>query len=299
MKENPIVSVIIPTYNRQSQLDDLIRQTCTLQEYPHFELVIVDQSDQYDRKAYGGGLHKYGRRLKYLMPVFKGLPKARNQGILNACGDILLFLDDDTEITPCLISEHVGPYREFPDLGGVAGKVVETPDLFTNSKRLGASVSCLGRCFRNFTGDSVCFVKAAAGGNMSFNRNVINEIGLFDEGFIGTAELEETDYCYRVLKKKYKIIFNPKAEVRHLVCPQGGCRADFKERGYFRMHNIGLFVAKHKPFVAFPLVLMAQGLTIVKRVFVSGVKGKIRVCFYWASALLKGYFSAKTNNSHE
>ncbi|MCG8430066.1 MAG: hypothetical protein MJA29_02690, partial [Candidatus Omnitrophica bacterium] len=180
----------------------------------------------------------------------------------------------------------------YPRLGGVAGRVIEEADKFTNSRKAGASVSFTGRCFRNFSSERPGFVTAGPGGNISFDRRLIEDVGLFDEKFIGTSELEETDFCYRVRRKGCRIYYNPRAVIRHLVFPSGGCRSDFAQRGYYRMHNIGLFLAKHKSPWSVPAAFIFQGLTMLKRGF-SARQAEAGISWsflLWFKGLLKGYF---------
>ncbi len=291
MKESLRVSIIIPTFNRKQCLNNVINEIYRSQDYSNFELIIVDQSDQYDREECKKGLDKYGKSLLYCIVDFKSLTRARNYGISVSTGDIVLFLDDDVEVSNSLISEHVQSYKKYPKLGGVAGRVIEDPDVFTNTKRLGAHISFTGRCFRNFNSYSCGFVDAAVGCNMSFDKRIMEKVGLFDENYIGTSELEETDYCYRVRKLGVSIFYNHKAALKHLISKDGGCRTNFVDREYFKMHNLGLFFAKHKSILLFSIFVFFTMLTIIKRVFMNVKNNRFKTFQYIFKGLLDGYFA--------
>src|SRR5258706_8173968 len=105
MKKNPIVSVIIPTLNREYYikkcLDSIKKQT-----YKHIEVIIVDQSssDGTPQVARKFGAHVITRPA----PKFYSPPsKSRNIGFKASKGDIILNLDSDMELSPNLVEEAV------------------------------------------------------------------------------------------------------------------------------------------------------------------------------------------------
>ena len=42
---------------------------------------------------------------------------------------------------------------------------------------------------------------------MMFKKEILNDIGNFDENFF--LYFEDTDFCYRAIKKDYKVVYNP------------------------------------------------------------------------------------------
>lgn len=300
--KSPFLSIIIPTLNRQVMLEQTISFLVKTQNLENYELLIIDQSDNYNISQEETQLRSIIQdkvELKYFSANFKSLTKARNFAIKVALGEILLFLDDDIVPYPDLTSEHIKSYQVAENVGCVAGMVIEEPDVFTNTKRTGAEVDFTGRCLRNFRNDGSGFIKAAPGGNMSFRKRVIEKVGLFDERFIGTSELEETDYCYRVRKANYKILYNSRAKIMHLINPSGGCRSDFEDRQFYKMHNLGLFFSKHKSWICVPIMLLFQFITILIRTNRNVKKQYVKTSLQAFRGLLVGYFQTsrlKENN---
>lgn len=294
MKNRPMLSIIISTFNRKDLLNRTLSYIAATQNYTPYEIIIVDQSNTYDatsnKRELEAKLSNSGS-IQYYIVDFNGLPKARNYGIAKARGEILLFLDDDIEPYPDLFIEHVKSYEISDYIGGIAGRVIEEPDLFTNTSRIGGYVSFTGRVFRNFNTQKSGFIASSPGGNMSFKKSVMDTVGAFDEQYIGTSELEEADYCYRVRKAGYSIFYNSKAALKHLVSASGGCRADFADRQYYKMHNLGVFFARHKSFLLFPFLVTVQIMVIVKRVFSCDIHEKMKVCRRLFLGLLEGYFT--------
>ncbi|WNM20228.1 glycosyltransferase family 2 protein [Flavobacterium capsici] len=101
---NPLVSVIIPTYKRS---DFLIRalESVLKQTYSPIEIIVVDDNDGDNefRLATAENIKSYIEKnlIQYYKHDFnKGLPAARNTGISHANGEFIAFLDDDDEFLP-------------------------------------------------------------------------------------------------------------------------------------------------------------------------------------------------------
>ena len=96
--EKPLVSVIIPTYNRAGMLSRAIR-SIQCQTYPHLEIIVVDDGSTDDAAAVVESLGD--QRIRYVRhEINQGVSAARNTGIRLATGEIIGFLDDDVEWKP-------------------------------------------------------------------------------------------------------------------------------------------------------------------------------------------------------
>lgn len=113
------VSVIIPTYNRETELMKSI-QTVMDQTYKgDIEIIIVDDSKkslkQKIDKIFSKTLHK-NRKINYIHKAKKeGAPLARNIGIKQSSGDYIAFLDDDDEWMPEKIERQIDVMEKYPD----------------------------------------------------------------------------------------------------------------------------------------------------------------------------------------
>lgn len=92
--KNPLISCIIPTYNRANLLREAIESTLR-QTYPRWELVIVDDQSTDGTKAVVESYVERDSRIKYFLNPRKGLNAARNYGLAKAKGEYIAFLDDD------------------------------------------------------------------------------------------------------------------------------------------------------------------------------------------------------------
>lgn len=215
-------SVIIPTYNRN---EDLIRAISSVlkQEFKEFELIIVDQSINHDQITQRFLRNLKDKRFRYYKVTPPSLPAARNFGASKAIGEIIIFIDDDVELKPNFIKEHVAAYSKSHQIGAVAGRIRGVTEEESNQL---FKISPSGKRTGSFNYPHDGEVMAVRGCNMSFRKDVLIEIGGFDSGFIKDAYREDTDASFRVRKAGYTISYKSKADLIHFDAREGGCRDD-------------------------------------------------------------------------
>jgi GT2 family glycosyltransferase len=218
------ISVIIPTLNRTDfllqTLKDLIIQECTIP----FEIIVVDQSRLVDAL-----IEKFCNDYAFIsychITFFKGLPEARNYGWQNAKYDFILFLDDDLRCNINLLEEHFS-VLSTENVGVVAGGIFE---VFKKNQdcKVGDFNFWTATPLRGFHKEGTFAAVHGGGGNFSTKKEVLRKVSGFDENLTkGAALYEETDYCLRVKKAGYRIVFHSKATVDHLAAATGGCRVE-------------------------------------------------------------------------
>lgn len=117
MKKNPLVSVILPTYNRASLLPRAIKSVVN-QTYNNFELIIIDDNSSDNTKEIVKNFED--KRIKYIRhKENKGGAAARNTGIELAKGEYIAFQDSDDEWLPQKLEKQVKVFRKLPQKFGV------------------------------------------------------------------------------------------------------------------------------------------------------------------------------------
>ena len=110
MSRNPLVSVVIPTYNRAAlvcqAIDNMFQQT-----YSNFELIVVDDGSTDDTQL---RLRQYGNRIHVICQPNAGAPIARNRGAAAARGDIIAFQDSDDLWKPTKLERQVRLLAKYP-----------------------------------------------------------------------------------------------------------------------------------------------------------------------------------------
>jgi GT2 family glycosyltransferase len=99
------VSVIVPTVDRYPYLEVLLHQLAAQRTAPH-EVVVADQTPL-ERRRTGLELIEPALPLTVLSMPEPGQSTSRNAAIRHATGELLLFLDDDDEIGPDLLTDHL------------------------------------------------------------------------------------------------------------------------------------------------------------------------------------------------
>lgn len=247
--DEPIVSVVVPTYNREELLCDTLRGLIR-QDYPHFEIIVVDQSPNHEPST-EDFLHRHAQQIRYWKMEKPSLPEARNQGVRMSKGNIVLFVDDDVIPDSHLVSAHAAVYSSQA-VGGVAGRRT-LPGLEEQQEPVGM-IDSRGRHISNFSSLIPTNVEWASGCNMSFRRDLIFQAGLFEPKFLGTAAYEDVDFCFRLRRLGYEIRFEPRAHLIHLRAADGGCSNRSRGYRYFysAIHNLLLFALRHYSVRALP-----------------------------------------------
>lgn len=99
----PLISVIIPTYNRSSLIARAVQ--CVLaQTYGRIETIVVDDGSTDDTEAV---LKAFGSSIRYVRQENAGPGAARNRGIVLAHGELVAFLDSDDSWAPAKIERQV------------------------------------------------------------------------------------------------------------------------------------------------------------------------------------------------
>ena len=121
-EKEPEVTVVISTRNRGKRIVKTIR-TILANEYPDFEVIVVDQSeDHYTETALRPFLSS--ARIRYIRTSTEGLSVGRNLGIRNARSEFIALTDDDCEVTSNWLRELVRAFSVDSRIGVVFGNVL-------------------------------------------------------------------------------------------------------------------------------------------------------------------------------
>jgi glycosyltransferase involved in cell wall biosynthesis len=103
VSREPLVSVIVPTYNRAAVIGEAI-ENIFQQTYRNLEVIVVDDGSTDDTQA---KLESYGRQIRWTAQPNAGPAAARNRGIGMAAGEIIAFQDSDDAWHPSKIERQV------------------------------------------------------------------------------------------------------------------------------------------------------------------------------------------------
>ena len=247
--------MIVPSFGRSEILHQLVLDLLAQVTAPK-EIIVIHQQPNLS-SVYTHKLRVLAQkdRIQLKEAEFTNAQRARNLGILQAVGDIVLLLDDDVRVPPHLIEHHLANYEEDPLLDGVVGQVLEVGQSPTVTFPFQHYWPHVGwqHFPLNFGIRSPVINWPST--NSSIRRHVAIEIGGFDEQFECTW-LDDTDFSFRLLQQKTKLVFDPRASITHLKIQSGGKRLlsrpsllldkdGWMTHFYFWRKNFGLWKARY------------------------------------------------------
>ncbi|MDR2934256.1 MAG: glycosyltransferase [Candidatus Adiutrix sp.] len=202
--KHPLVSVIIPTFNRAWSLGRAI-DSVLAQDYRPLELIVVDDGSTDETSRLLAPLAAKGR-LRLLGQPNRGVSAARNAGLAAAQGSLLAFLDSDDEWLPGKLEAQVEFLEHHPEQG-----LVQTQERwYRGGRRVNP-----GRRHRKLAGDifipslSLCLISPSA---VMLRRELLDEAGLFDEDL---PAAEDYDLWLRILARHPAGLIDRELVIRH------------------------------------------------------------------------------------
>ncbi|NMB83170.1 MAG: glycosyltransferase family 2 protein [Ignavibacteria bacterium] len=183
--KRPLVSIVMPTFNRKSYLnrsiDSVIKQTFT-----DWELIIVDDgSSDNSFEIIDSYISKF-ENIRYVRHSNRKSPLTTNAGVLASCGDYITFLGSDDEFK----ENHIKPRVEY---------MVAHPEV----DMIHGGVEIIGHPFvkdKNDLTKEIHISECVVGGTFFGKRSLFFEL----DGFSNLIYSDDSDFFERA-EKKFKI----------------------------------------------------------------------------------------------
>lgn len=240
--KNPLVSVIVPTYNRSKYLEYTLKSLASQNlSKSEFEVVVVDDGSSDDTFTV---TQKFDTlvKLKYVYQPDQGFraSSARNLGIRVANGDICLFIDGGMIAESDCLNQHIKMHQDHQNdvvvLGYIYGYAAETEsDFQVEIDPNDADLSITNLSDANVPNQNVLDMRENVfkkyfdriedtlapwtllwSGHFSASRSALFEVGLFDERYDGRWSTEDNDLGYRLHHANKKIMLCRDAIALHL-----------------------------------------------------------------------------------
>ena len=238
------VSIVIPVFNQWELTRKCIRSILDHTEENSFKILIVDNHSDDRTEEMLARMVRENEALACIRTLRNyGYGPGCNIGALTWPGEIIVFLNNDTEVAPGWLPPLVSPLEKDCDIGAVGPKL-----LYKNG-----SLQCGGVVFNprsnipyhiyeDFPGDHRAvnkprFFAAYTGACLAVRAEDFFELQGFDP--IYSNGMEDIDFCLRMGERNKKIFFNPASVIYHLKGQTAG-------RGERVLQNRRIFVSRWK-----------------------------------------------------
>ncbi|MFZ2361175.1 MAG: glycosyltransferase family 2 protein [Anaerolineae bacterium] len=281
----PTASVVIVTYNGMVYLPACLQSV-------YRELLDADEVIVVDNRSTDGGPQLIRERFPTVRVIEnldnRGFAAACNQGARLATGQVLVFLNQDTEVRPGWLRGLI------EGLGAASGAGLTTSKhlLMTQSDRInlcGQDMHFSGLSFaRGFMEpaerlSAPAWVGAVSGASFAIRRELWEQLGGFDEGLF--MYYEETDLCWRARLAGYRSQYRPDSTLLHDYRPGQHSYA----RLYYSKRNRHILLLKHWRWptlvLLLPSLLVAELLDLGQSALIArdGLRAKLKAYGWLAS----------------
>ncbi|MEW6257835.1 MAG: glycosyltransferase [Pseudomonadota bacterium] len=220
---SPLISIVIPSKNNPSVLRKCLDSIFSITAYENYEVVIVDNGSTNEAALSYLSTLSANPKVKVLVQDRPfNFSELCNAGAREAGGEILLFLNDDTEVLNGDWLERMAGYAQQTHVGAVGAKL-----LYPNSLRVqhagvvniapGPSHAFLGAAREEpgYFARSLLEYNwiAVTGACLMVERVKFDAVGRFDESF--PVAYNDVDLCYRLLEAGYFNVLVPAVELLH------------------------------------------------------------------------------------
>ncbi len=216
-------SIIIPHLNGRHHLPTCLT-SLRQQTWADFEILLVDNGSTDGTQAY----------VREQFPEVTLLELGQNRGFTGACnagwqaasGDIIILLNNDTEVAPNWLAEIVAAFRRRPDVGIVASKMLlfdkrdhfHTAGDFYRIDGIPGNRGVWQEDVGQYDVEEEVF--GACGGSSAYRWQLLDEIGFLDDDFFFSCE--DVDISWRAHLAGWKVLYVPTAVVYHKLKATGG-----------------------------------------------------------------------------
>jgi GT2 family glycosyltransferase len=219
----PLVSIVIPNWNGRAYLPGCLKSLAR-QSYSPLEIAVVDNASADGSQQIVRDSFPEVRLLQ--LEKNRGFAGACNTGIDASGGEIVVLLNNDTEVEPDWVAQIVGAFERHPDAGLVASKMLlfDRRDTLHTAGDLVYTNGLPGnRGVWQADGEAYNreeMVFSACGGSAAYRTSMLDRIGMLDSDFFFSCE--DVDLAWRAQLGGWKCVYAPKAIVYHRLSATGG-----------------------------------------------------------------------------
>ena len=294
------VSIIICTYNRSRSLLNTL-ESIDKMKVPAgilWEVIVIDNnsSDNTQEKVLSYNFNNHPVQLRYIKEENQGVAFARNLGIQESTGEIIVFMDDDEVADTLWLAKILEPFNTN-SADCVGGKIlVKYPEGYKKPVwLLNELEGFIGKL--DYGGEKPMLLDnpetPVFTGNSAFSRRVFKEAGLFNTqlGRRGTQTFggEDVEMSRRILKAGFSIFYQPEAVVYHIIGQDKLKKNYFRKLHFFEGEKRGYFIDQPpgKNIIGIPLYIFPQFIRSIFR-YLNNPTLRLQMNIWWHMGFIKG-----------
>lgn len=254
---NPKVSIIIPNKDGKDILSVCIHSILEKTTYDNYEIIIVENNSETEEIfAYYQELEK-NEKIKIVKYAKTGFNYSGiiNCGVQNCTGDYVIQLNNDTELlTPNWLEIMLG-FCQREDVGAVGVKLYYPDETIQHAGIIVGIGGVAGNRFKSIPKNSHGYfaeesmiqnLSAVTAACIMTPKKIYEEVGYMDESL--AVAFNDVDFCLKIRKKGYLIVYNPFVEFIHYESKSRGLENTPAKKKRFK-NEINIFTQKWQNFL--------------------------------------------------
>jgi glycosyltransferase involved in cell wall biosynthesis len=219
------LSVILCTYNRKAYIYDVLKSIAENSfPYEKYELLVIDNNSSDDTASECRRFHTAfpSVNYRYLIEKQQGLSHARNRGIKEATGDIIIYVDDDATVNDGYLQAYYSFFEQYPLAMAAGGPVTPVYETGKPHWLSHFTIPLITGYF--YKGKKIKEFKKSGfprGGNAAYRKTVFDKTGYFNiqlgrkgNNLIGA---EEKDIFDKMRMQRMPFYYLPGAILYHII----------------------------------------------------------------------------------
>ena len=219
------ISIIVTCFNEEDNIRECLHSLIQ-QDYKDgpFEIIVSDGGSTDDTQSIVKSFIKDYPYISLVVETKKGTAAGRNAGVKASRYDYIAFIDADCEAPQNWLSTLVFSYEALSlkdeTIIAVGGTNVSPKNAGPFTQAIGIALDSFPGSFNSVQGrifGQSVYVSSLSNLNVLYRKEVIEDIGLYDESLL--SEAEDADLNYRLSSAGYKLVYIPHSFVWHKMRP--------------------------------------------------------------------------------
>lgn len=291
-----MVAIILVNYNGYEDTIECIKSLKSITDV-EYKIIVVDNHStddsaiklEQDKDIYDFILIKACQNNGFSAGNNIGINYAKNLNV-----DYYLLLNNDTVVEKDFLKKLIVPFKNNTDVGITTSRIfyfLDNNKLWYNGGSIDYKARIIhydfNKMYSKKENEYNKIVTFASGCCMCISKECLKKVGLLDEDFF--LYEEDSEYCCRVKKHNYKIIFVPDSIIYHKVSSSTGKGSPMSQ--YYSIRNKYFLISKSYKGINKAIAYIFCSFQLIKRC----IKGEYK--FKWLKNGIKAFLKHETGKS--